>query len=128
MKEVVPDLLVSLFVKVWNEHNSTWLVASRPMINFGWCYQFAMLMRKLHGPTAKLYCSSGHAWVKIGNKHYDTDHPEGQDSAIITPYDTMLHEDMDEEAFTKLWSRSDSGGIQFNVIDQVISLYRGAVG
>jgi hypothetical protein len=72
----VSDSLIDLFVKTWVKHNPNSSL-EHETINEGWCYQFAPIIKEIFGEEAKIISNSFHAWVRIGRKHYDSDHPNG---------------------------------------------------
>jgi sugar phosphate isomerase/epimerase len=126
MSKYVPSELVTLFVTQWNKDNDGWRQVNRERINFGWCYQFAMLMKKLHGEGVKLCYDTGHAWVKIEDKYYDSDTPEGScnfKDLSGPPHGMGLREDVAPEEFEHFWRNGGSGTVDHNVIDSVIKLF-----
>ena len=131
MSQYVPDELVELFIDTWNAHNKEdfWRGAvRRERLNYGWCYQFAYLMKKLHGDIVELHHDYGHAWVKIGDKYYDSDQPQGVDDPhkfMCGPrYDDSMKHNVTEEEFVNFWSTGGTGPIQTDVVDEVILKFR----
>jgi hypothetical protein len=128
-RQYVTDELVNLFVGTWNSSNSTdpYLYVRRETINWGWCYQFAILMRRLHGKKAKLCYDQGHAWVKIGKKYYDSDRQDGVTRASQLGGARADHVDVSERELIKFWEGPGggrSGKVRHDIIDEVVSAYK----
>jgi hypothetical protein len=125
MNQYVTEELVNLFINTWNKYNADWFPIERHRINYGCCYQFAYLMKKLHGDIAELHGDWGHAWVKIGDKLYDSDHPQGTDCPhnfkCGPRFPESMRHNVSEQEFIELWSRAGSGPIQMQVIDEVLA-------
>jgi hypothetical protein len=113
-------------VEIWNHHNKWWCKVTRDRINFGWCYQFAILLKKLHGDEAKLFHDQSHVWVKIGNRYYDSDHPHGVigQKTLSDLNFCEYTEEVTEEEVAKFWRTGGSGEVDYGVIEEVIKLYK----
>lgn len=131
MSRYVTDELVNIFIETWNAHNKEDMFrgkARRERLNYGWCYQFAYLMRKLHGDIAELHFDYGHAWVKIGDKFYDSDQPQGVDDPhkfMCGPrFPDSINNNVSEQEFLDFWKTGGTGPVQIDLIDKVILKYR----
>lgn len=125
MKEIVTNELVDLFVNTWNRDNNKWREVHKGWINQGWCYQFAILLRRLHG--GELWYDNGHAWVKINGRFYDSDHPEGVEDvrSIASFHGTQpIESNVDEEHFIRMWRHGGSGEVQVVMIEEIANIYR----
>lgn len=97
--------LVDIFVRVWNRNHRSWfggegLVAEN--INWGWCYQFALVIHGVYG--GELISSCGHAWVRIGEWDYDSEHLSGGD---IYSYGRSVY---DRDQFISYWNNGGGSG------------------
>lgn len=127
MSKYVPSDLVALFVRTWNRDNAGWRHVDKERINYGWCYQFAVLMKKLHGDKVKLCHDTGHAWVKIDGKYYDSDTPNGSynfKDLSGPPHGNELKEDVSVEDLEYFWRNGGSGPVDHRIVDDVVKLYR----
>ncbi len=131
MTRYVTEELIDLFIDTWNAHNKEDMFRGRlrrERLNYGWCYQFAYVVKKLHGDIAELQFDYGHAWVKIGNKYYDSDCPTGVDSpdhfmvGPRFPDSTKLNATVEE--FINFWHTGGTGPVQIDIADRVILKYR----
>jgi hypothetical protein len=123
MSHVVPDTLVRMFVRAWNRDNDGWCRVSRDRINFGWCYQFAILLKRLHGDKATILSDQGHVWVRIGDKHYDTDHPRGTKNIFEMVTGRGEPREMTEEEVVHFWKHGGSGEVQDELISSILNAY-----
>jgi hypothetical protein len=127
MSKHVPSKLISLFIKMWNEDNAGWMTVSKDTINDGWCYQVAVLLKRFNSDNEVKLCSDhGHAWVKIGDKYYDSATPNGTKSIKKLACDRWgdLRIDIPEEELIDQWKHSNTGVVQTHLIDKVIAAYR----
>src|SRR5271154_6717720 len=70
---IVPDGLTSAFRTLWEKKTGRYVHD----INSGWCYQFALILKLIHGDKAKIYYNYVHAWIEIDGILYDADYPLG---------------------------------------------------
>jgi hypothetical protein len=88
-------------------------------INEGNCFIWAYIVKALY-PHAKLYSASGHAFIKIGNKFYDSERPLGVltwKQLKATSYCDPLDEEVIEQSkdsFRNYW------GFTENVVKKVM--------
>lgn len=76
----IPRSLIDLFVEQWNRRvRRSYDKVSAGMINSGWCYQFALAVKKVWGERCQLWSNCHHAWVEIDDRFYDSNHPAGVD-------------------------------------------------
>lgn len=110
---VINPRLISLFVEIWNRNNpERWLWASE--INWGWCYQFALVVHGVYG--GELVSSSGHAWVSINGIDYDCNFLDGD-----RIYSFGYPEVQDRATFVSYWSvGGGSGPVDERTINEVI--------
>jgi len=125
---MVPKSLIESFVKVWNEQ-SLFHKVQEHTINSGWCYHFALLMKKVYRNKATLYSSCDHAWVKIGHKYYDSKNPEGVNlKSSISMCCCGLKcsgEILSKAELVKFWRhRGRSGPVKHSVINKAYALYK----
>ena len=81
----IPEDLVKTFVFVWNSHTSSAIdyrhrrEVAQDWINYGWCYQFALVLKKVYGKECEVWSDTtgGHCWVKIGDLFYDSASRQG---------------------------------------------------
>lgn len=122
----VPDELIQMFILAWNHHNER--KVTRWNLNFGWCYHFALLLKRFHGDTAQLQCDWHHAWVEIDGKLYDSDRPRGvcaRSELTCSRRDPdRLRLGISEEEFIAFWETGGSGPVQLRVIEQALHMYR----
>ena len=117
-RKIVTVELVDDFLKTWNE-TAEWPI-NRGDINYGMCYQMAVLLRKLHGSKAILWYDAEHCWVEVNGKHYDTDFPDG------TTLDTMSKDDLCPRRSRTIkhvcehWATGGSGPVRHDVIEAIL--------
>lgn len=107
---------------------STWRkVTGEPLtieqINWGWCYQFALVLRKLYGKRAQLYYNEYHAWVEIDGLKYDADRIHGVKQFKHSVYkEDVIKANMKKTE--EYWNTSGTSGVvRWDVINEVIKLY-----
>jgi hypothetical protein len=122
-KYVTPEL-ISLFVKTWNKYNGEQLYPNT--INMGWCYQFAVVLKRLHGDKAQLCFDDNHAWVEIDGKYYDSKVIHGTEDVnrLACKRYGAVRRYVSEEEFIKVWGNGGSGDVQLFTINEVVNLYR----
>jgi hypothetical protein len=80
----------------------------------------------LHGERVQLWRDHGHAWVKIGDKFYDSNFPLGVknylDLRITSTQD--LKQNLTEEEFIMSWRVGGSGPVQLDVIENTVRAYK----
>jgi hypothetical protein len=118
----IPKSLVNTFVKVWNEENSKRKVCEW-YINSGWCYQFAVVMKRALDVKVDIYTDfdGGHCWVKIGDYFYDSDHLNGVKRPLTMSDDGKnWRGPVMVKTVHKVWYGGNSGPLQLRTIDKVI--------
>lgn len=127
---VIDGRLIQLFVENWNYRTSGYEHITINDINYGWCYQVAILLQKIYGGRL-ITPGSRHAWVRIKGVEYDSEHMSGgnisktyrrwserqvQKNGLIAP--------MRREDFINLWSDiGNSGMVRMDIIDSTIDDY-----
>ena len=133
MRVVIPARLVSAFVKAWNRANedidddydeaTDFLEADE--INGGWCYQFALLLKKVYGRKCTLYMDSDHVWVKMSGRFYDSDHRGGVVSVYQLGVDDYRYQHATPQQVIDEWGcRGNSGPVRWDVIEMAYKLYK----
>lgn len=128
MFKPIPDGLPEMFVKVWNKYNEGWLhISEVERINWGWCYQFAAILKGIHGDQCKLWHNPPmHAWIEINGIFYDTENLCGADDSglcsRVSGWEITIKE-LDE---TWRWS-GGSGAIRWDIVKETVSLYIASV-
>ena len=123
----IPKELVQAFVTAWNKlnHNRYNEGLQAHEINRGWCYQFALVMKKVYKNRCTIYTNRCHAWVKMNGLFYDSDHREGTDDRweIDNSHDEPRHVTMGE--CEEYWNKNGSSGeVRWDVIEHAIELYK----
>jgi len=130
MKRVtIPKSIVDVFIRVWNEENY-----SNPRdhltedyLNCGWCYQLAVVIKKIYGNKAKFYTDydGGHCWVKIGDYHYDSNNLRGSKESLSMSYsDNTSDGAVPLRTIIKTWRGANSGPVQLKTIDKVVKEWK----
>ena len=123
-KKIVPEKLVKDFVDTWNKmtvDDGDWASSlERSEINFGWCYQLAILLRKYHGPKAQLWFNHYHCWIEIDGVHYDTDHPEGTTLDTMAVDEPPVMRRASITATADAWCEGGSGEVNLDVIEAIL--------
>lgn len=117
--------LVKVFVKVWNKHYS-YRKVEHWYINSGWCYQFAVLVRRVYGDKVKIYSDmdGGHCWVKVGTLFYDSDHLEGVKHSL-TMSRNPHSKNISMKQVCEIWEkRGASGPVDLEVIELALKTYK----
>jgi hypothetical protein len=122
MSRYVTKELVELFVKTWNKRSDH--EVSVETLNCGWCYQFAVLLKRLYGDKVSLYHDNSHAWVKIGSKYYDSDHRSGVSQLGLISHFGFIYENISERQLIDHWRHGNTGRVNGRIINEVIRLYR----
>lgn len=117
--ELIPPGLVERFMKVWNKQYQNYHPIDTPdRINYGWCYQFAMVLKLIHGNKAKLHSDHGHCWVEIDGIHFDSEYPK---------MGTFIHpgqsKEMSVDETVDYWKHGGSGSVDWALAKEVASLY-----
>jgi hypothetical protein len=112
--------LIYLFLETWNEYTGDNLTYDR--INYGWCYQLALVIHGIYGGEL-VTPGYSHAWVNIDGLDYDSENLRGgniakyYDEDDVMPY-TRSH-------FIKVWStRGNSGDVRLDVVKATINRYK----
>lgn len=117
--QIVPNGLAELFIDVWHRRTGV-----KPWsINRGWCYQFALVLARLHADKGvKLHTTVGHAWIEIDGVFYDSDTPQGTTEPLCSYYEP---EQLSMQNFEEFWySRGGSGPVNWDVIEEVIDIFQ----
>lgn len=136
-KVIVPKALPELFVSTWNDMNDPGdRIRDLSRINFGWCYQFALVLKRLH-VKARLWSSCEHVWIQVGAKFYDSDFPKGTTNLDELLNDIpcncgshegegrhCLQEGLSEKAVVNLWEDGGSGPVNYGVIERTVLKYK----
>lgn len=132
---IVPKILPTLFVSTWRDMCED-EAPTLQRINYGWCYQFALVLYRLHGGRARLWSNCEHVWIQVGTKHYDSDFPNG-----TTDLDELLggipcncgqdrsdclQGGLSEKAVVNLWEDGGSGPVRYSVIERTVLTYNRA--
>lgn len=117
---MIDGRIISIFVETWNEMSSDHV--REDTINCGWCYQIALVFQRLYGGL--LYTPGwNHAWVKIGDLHFDTEFLRGTSNPNFLCH--LEASAMDEKEFIEVWSkRGNSGKVRMDIIDEVVRRYQ----
>lgn len=129
---IIDTRLVDIFVETWNELTNNEVAGnghtlSRHRVNNGWCYQMAILIRMIYG--GKLISTrdySGHAWVRIGTRDYDSDHREGvQPGKIWRFWGEDTTQVCSLKPFQKGWKRYGySGKVRMDVLKEAAKRFK----
>jgi hypothetical protein len=121
----IPKSLVDTFVRVWNEDNN--YKVCEEYINCGWCYQFAIVIKRALNCKVDLYTDydGGHCWVKIGNYFYDSEHLNGtKHNLTMSTYGNDWKGPVAERTIQRLWAGANSGPVQIYTINRVIAEWK----
>lgn len=113
---IVPEGLADLFKEVWQKHTGLKVWG----INHGWCYHFALVLKRIHGDRVKLHTTAGHAWIEVDGMFYDSNTPQGS-SEPLCHYE---RQELPEDQFEEFWrTRGGSGPVRWDVINEVVSTH-----
>ena len=121
----IPKSLVDTFCRVWYENNEDYI--DKDDINCGWCYQFAVLVKRALNVKVELYTDldGGHCWVKIGNYFYDSDHLNGVAGHLsMSSYGDNWKGPVSERTIQRIWYGANSGPVQLRTINKVIKEWK----
>src|SRR5271165_6624695 len=107
----IPKSLVDTFVRVWNESNGgNWYVDADD-INCGWCYQFAIVIKRALDIEVNIYSDTdgGHCWVKIGEYYYDSENLKGTKHAPT--FNEKYLGPISVRRTQEIWCRANSGPV-----------------
>jgi hypothetical protein len=117
----IPKSLVTTFVRVWNENNDSSKVCEE-YINYGWCYQFAVVIKRTF-PNVKIYTDldGGHCWVKIGDYFYDSEHLNGtKQNLSMASWGEDWQGPVTVKTIQRIWYGANSGPVNIQTIDKVV--------
>lgn len=124
-KFTIDPRLVDIFVKTWNKYHPEEEVYPHS-INWGWCYQFALLVHKVYGKEKVKLCSDldgGHCWVKVGRLYYDSAHLEG--AKYCLNMDGLFSKNLSEEDICEIWhERGNSGPVDYKVLEYAFKRFK----
>jgi|ERR1700687_492648 len=117
--KVIPSGLIKHFEKTWEKRTGE----NVHDINYGWCYQFALILHRIHGNKVKLCTTYGHAWVEYDGKHYDSDFPRGTKTMPI-PESELPFSYVTPEQLAERWDTYGfSGEVRWDIINEVATIY-----
>lgn len=118
----IPKSLVDTFVRVWNETNGgNWYVEADD-INCGWCYQFAIVVKRTLNVDVDIYSDTdgGHCWVKIDGYYYDSEHLKGTRNILSFSCSDDYVGPISVRRTQEIWHRANSGPVQLKTINKVV--------
>lgn len=117
---MISNELVDLFLEVWKEKEGH--APSKRKINYGWCYQFALVLYRVYG--GELWSAEDdHAWIKVDGKHYDSEHLTG----VVDPKKLSYCKPriIGEKEFIEFWNDGGgSGKVRLEIIEEVVSRWK----
>ena len=122
-KFVIPVSFVHTFIRVWNKHNDC--EVTRDDINSGWCYQFALAVRRTFGDAVRLYTDmeGGHCWIRVDDLYYDSVHLHGV--RVPLNQDAQWRGPVSEQFVVRTWeSIGISGPVQTHTIEAVAKRWK----
>lgn len=120
---MIDSRLVDLFVETWNEMDSK--VLTEDNINWGWCYQFALVMLYIYG--GEIQYNASHAWLLKDGIMYDSENLEGGYPESYDWYE--LEPNFCLEEFKDFWANSGiSGPVREDIVLATVTKYQTGLG
>lgn len=129
MSITIDARIIDIFITTWSDMDGkmpewmSWQTSGgfrRSDINCGWCYQIAVVFKRIYGGE---YVTPGyrHAWIRINGLDYDSDNLSGVPDLGVK---WSPGEVVNEEELCDIWGeRGNTGEVRMDIVEEVVRRY-----